>query len=283
MTLVLGAVAHDPKVVTVWSGLRTWLRERGLPVDFVLYSHYELQVEELVAGNVHVAWNSPLAWIRTERLANAAGRSTWPLVMRDSDQDLTSVILVRRDSPYEKITDLTEHTIGLGAVDSPQASLLPRALLRESGLVPGENVTVRHFDEGVGLHGNDDAGERAAAAALLAGSVDAAAVIDLNHLIFTRQNTLPPRSTRVLTRTAPYDLGNLTVGTTAPTELIERLRGLLLSMNYANPVDRPHLDLQDMLMWRHGRTCGYQQLAASVDAEGFYSTDGAITAEGYRP
>lgn len=50
MTLLMGAVAYDAKVVTIWSGFRAWLRRHGLPFDFVLYSHYERQVEDLIAG-----------------------------------------------------------------------------------------------------------------------------------------------------------------------------------------------------------------------------------------
>jgi phosphonate transport system substrate-binding protein len=53
--LVMGAVAYDPTVVTIWEGFRRWLRREGLEFDFVLYSHYERQVEDLLAGRVHAA------------------------------------------------------------------------------------------------------------------------------------------------------------------------------------------------------------------------------------
>jgi hypothetical protein len=38
MTLLMGAVAYDPKVVTTWSGFREWLAWQGLPFDVILYS-----------------------------------------------------------------------------------------------------------------------------------------------------------------------------------------------------------------------------------------------------
>ena len=75
MTLLLGAVAYDPKVVTIWFGFRDWLRGHGLDFDFVLYSNYERQAEDLVDGRIDLAWNSPLAWLRCARLATARGRS----------------------------------------------------------------------------------------------------------------------------------------------------------------------------------------------------------------
>jgi ABC-type phosphate/phosphonate transport system substrate-binding protein len=98
--LVLGAVAYDPKVVTIWDGFRAWLRgPGGLDFDYVLYSNYERQVEDLVAGRVDVAWNSPLAWVRARRLAAARGVTLTPVTMRDTDRDLRSVVAVRADSP----------------------------------------------------------------------------------------------------------------------------------------------------------------------------------------
>ena len=96
--LVMGAVAYDPKVVTIWDGFRAWLRGRGLDFDYVLYSNYERQVEELVAGRIDAAWNSPLAWMRAQRLGDAAGVAVQALTMRDTDRDLTSVVVVRADS-----------------------------------------------------------------------------------------------------------------------------------------------------------------------------------------
>ena len=48
-TVVMGAVAYDPKVVTIWDGFRRWFAEREFDFDYVLYSNYERQVEDLVA------------------------------------------------------------------------------------------------------------------------------------------------------------------------------------------------------------------------------------------
>ena len=128
--LLLGAVAYDPKVVRIWDGFRAWFRERGLPLDYVLYSNYERQVDDLLAGRIHLAWNSPLAWVRAER---AAGSGVRPLAMRDTDQDLTSVVVVRSDSAFDKPSDLTGRVVATGAIDSPQATLIPLAYLSEVG------------------------------------------------------------------------------------------------------------------------------------------------------
>src|SRR5690606_41327236 len=78
LMLLMGAVAYDPEVVTIWSRFREWLTARGLPFDFVLYANYERQVEDLIEGRVHLAWHSPLAWVRARRLAGRRGPDAAP-------------------------------------------------------------------------------------------------------------------------------------------------------------------------------------------------------------
>jgi phosphonate transport system substrate-binding protein len=271
-TLLLGAVAYDPKVVTIWTGFRAWFAERNLAMDFILFSNYERQVDDLVSGRIDVAWNSPLAWVRTRRL-HAGAKA---LVMRDTDRDLKSVVVVRSDSPAKTLLDLAGATVAVGAIDSPQATLIPLASI---GDVP---LTVRRFDVGVGLHGDHIGGEREAARALTAGRVDAACVIDANHLLFTNEGIWPAGSTRVISQTAPYDHCNMTVaGSTSA--LLEPFMDLLLSMDYADPEVRQLLDLEGLTRWLPGRTTGYEQLERAVDRFDFYGTQGEVTADGYRP
>jgi phosphonate transport system substrate-binding protein len=270
--LTLGAVAYDPKVVTIWDGFRRWLRERDLEFDFVLYSNYERQVEDLVDGRVDVAWNSPLAWVRTRRMAPGAQ----PLLMRDTDCDLRSVVVVRTDADVTDLAGLAGRTVAVGAVDSPQATLLPLAMIGE---VP---VRVRRFDVGVGLHGDHVGGERDAARALAAGEVHGACMIDASHLLFATEGTLPAGTTRIVAQTDPFDHCNMTV-TGNPSPRLDRFASLLLEMDYADPQVRPLLDLEGLTRWVPGRTSGYRQLEAAVDRFGFYDSQGRVTAHDYHP
>jgi ABC-type phosphate/phosphonate transport system substrate-binding protein len=280
MTLLMGGVAYDPKVVTIWDGFRRWLRGQGLDFDYVLYSHYERQVDDLVAGHVHAAWNSPLAWVRSERLAAARGRRVDSAIMRDTDQDLTSVIVVRADSPTRTVADLAGGTVAVGAIDSPQSTLIPLSFLRGEGL---RDLTVRRFDVGVGLHGDHIGGERDAAHALVAGEVDAACMIDGNHLVFGQEGTLPSGATRVLAQTPVYDHCTMAVVDTAPADEAAEFVRLLGSMSYADPEVRPLLDLEGLKQWVPGRTSGFGPLTRAVDETGFYDASGAVTAQEYDP
>lgn len=277
----LGAVAYDPKVVTIWEGFKDWFAGHGFSFDYILYSGYEAQVEAHLAGQTDVTWDSPLAWVRTRRLAAAAGRQARAVAMRDSDQDLTSVVLVRADSGIETVAQLAGRTVATGAIDSPQATLLPLAHLAAQGLDPGRDFSVRRFDIMVTKHGDHVGGEREAVKALVAGAADAACVIDANYLAFAKEGTLPSGAARVLTRTAPYDHCTMTVLDDADPATVERFVALLLAMSWDDPAVRPLLQLEGLKEWRAGRTSGFDQLERAVDRLGFYAADGRITAAGY--
>lgn len=280
MALVMGGVAYDPKVVTIWDGFRTWLRAKGLDFDYVLYSNYERQVDDLVDGHIHAGWCSPLAWVRAERLAVARGRTVRSAVMRDTDQDLTSVIVVRDDSPVATLADLAGTTVGVGAVDSPQATLIPLSHLRSAGVT---GVTVRRFDIGVGLHGDHVGGERDAAQALMSGDVDAAVMIDGNYALFGQEGMFPAGATRILGHTGAFDHCTMAIIDSAPADEAETFIRLLESMSYDDPEVRPLLDLEGLRCWVPGRTSGYGPLERAVDETGFYGSDGAVTAQEYNP
>src|SRR3954465_10597976 len=128
-TLLMGAVAYDPKVVTIWDGFRRWFAQRDFDFDYVLYSNYERQVEDLVAGRIHAAWNSPLAWVRSRRLPDTADVKVAAIAMRDTDRGLTSLVATRADGQVATVEDLRGRVVGVGAGDSPQATLLPLAHL----------------------------------------------------------------------------------------------------------------------------------------------------------
>jgi phosphonate transport system substrate-binding protein len=261
--LILGAVAYDPKVVPIWEGFKAYFASHGLPFDFVLYASYERQVAAHLRGEIDVAWNSPLAWIHTWR---AAADRAQAIAMRDTDRDLTTVVLVRADghstsgTPVRTVADL--RTVGVGAADSPQATLIPLLALAEAGA----RVEAVHHDVLLGKHGDHVGGERDAVKALLAGTVDAACVIDGNRLAFAREGLFAPNQLRVLLQTQPYDHCNFTV--LAQTAAIATFRELLLAMSYDDPVVRPLLDMEGLTKWLPGRTSGYALLERAVDPTG---------------
>jgi ABC-type phosphate/phosphonate transport system substrate-binding protein len=257
--IILGAVAYDAKVVPIWEGFKAYFEARGLAFDFVLFQNYERQVAAQLAGQIDVAWNSPLAWVHAQRAAPGRARA---IAMRDTDRDLTSVVLVKADSPIRAVSDLRGKHVGVGAADSPQATLIPLLAISDAGLEPGRDFEVVRHDVLVGKHGDHIGGERDAVRALLAGAVDAACVIDGNRLAFLREGLYTQNQLRVLVQTAAYDHCNFTVLEERSSH--ERFRELLLAMSYEDPAVRPLLDMEGLKAWLPGRTSGYSLLERAV-------------------
>lgn len=263
--LILGAVAYDPKVVTIWEGFRTHFDLRGFAFDYVLYSNYEALVAGQFAGHCDVAWNSPLAWIEAERLGRKLGRETRAIAMRDTDRNLKSVIVARKESGIASITDLKGRRVAVGAYDSPQASLIPLEHIASAGLSPGEDFEVAFFNVAVGKHGDHIGGERNAARAMMAGDAEACCILDYNRVAFSKEGVMPAGATFVLAETAPFDHCNFTVLDDAPSERIETFVELLLDMSFDDPDVRPLLTLEGLKQWLPGRITGYAALSRAVD------------------
>ena len=117
--LKIGAVTYDPKVVTIWEGFLPYFAKHGAEIDYVLYSNYDAQVEANLSGEIDIAWNSPLAWVKSQI---ASQGTCVAIAMRDSDRDLTTKIIVRSISQFSSLADLKGKTIAVGASDSPQAT-----------------------------------------------------------------------------------------------------------------------------------------------------------------
>ena len=283
--LMMGAVAYAPKVVTIWEGFKDYFRRHDFEFDYVLYSNYERQVEAQFEGSIAVAWNSPLAWVRADRMARARGQQAHAVAMRDTDRDLTSVLVVRAASAVAgsgALSYLAGRFILFVAIDSRQAHLIPLDHLRQNGLVAGQHYTARRFDVLGGKHGDHIGGERDAAQALMAGDIDAAWMIDGNHLAFSREGLLPASATRIVARTGNFDHCNFTVSPGAPEEKIARFTELLLAMRWEDPAVRPLLELEGLKVWLPGRTSGYDLLIRATDDEQFYDAKGNILAADYR-
>jgi phosphonate transport system substrate-binding protein len=196
-------------------------------------------------------------------------RKAFAIAMRDTDRDLTSVIVRGRNSGIATLADLKGKRVAVGARDSPQATLIPLELLAQSGLAPSSDIEVIYFNIGEGKHGDHIGGERDAAKALLAGAADACCILDANRMVFAQEGTLPTGATQVVATTAPFDHCNFTVLDDAPQAQLDRFVEILLAMSYTDPAVRPLLDMEGLKQWLPGRLSGYTALNRAVDRFGF--------------
>ncbi len=141
-------------------------------------------------------------------------------------------------------------------------------VVQRLGLEFDTDFTVDHHDVRVGLHGDHIGGEREAAQSLMAGSADAACMIEGNYYLFQAEGTLPQGATRVLSQTSRFDHCKVTVISSAPHWSVARFRDLLFAMSYADPKIQHLMDTEGLKSWKEGRTAGYEPLTAALASVG---------------
>lgn len=261
--ILVGAVAYDPKAVVIWEGIREHFRDQGVPMDFVLFSNYERQVEELLAGHVHVAWNTPLAHARVKRRTKGASIS---LGMRDSDRDFRCRVLARPQAGLRSIRDLAGRTLAVGSRDSTQARLLPLHFLRKEG-VDLSKVKLLIFDTDVGKHGDTGSSEIEVLKALHDGRADAGAVGDLVWVLEQAAGRVDPARVASLWSSPPFDHCMFDAAPGTSTSLLDAFRRGLFSMSWENPKHRRVLELEGLKQWLPPREEGYASLHEALDVE----------------
>src|SRR5207302_9007600 len=93
-TILVGAVAYDPRVVPIWEAMRDYFREAGPPIDYVLFSNYDRQVQALLGRQIDIAWNTNLAWVKVHRHTRGTCQA---LAMRDVDAQFTTIFVARTE------------------------------------------------------------------------------------------------------------------------------------------------------------------------------------------
>jgi ABC-type phosphate/phosphonate transport system substrate-binding protein len=265
--LKVGAVMYDPKVSVIWEIIRNFFDAQACPIDVAFYSTYELQVAALLDRTIDVAWNSPLAWLDAQRRSGGTCRA---IAMRDTDCDRVSYFVARREGPVRTLADLRNRTLATGAIDSPQATLIPLGRLRREGLDPAADLTVRRFDVLVGKHGDHVGGERDAFECVRSGEAAACAMLDLNWDGWTKDGTIDAGRFTIVAETDRFDHCVFTVREDLHATAERRWLDALFAMRYDNPAHREMMDLEGLKAWRPGRTSGFGPLDAAVASERFF-------------
>lgn len=255
--LKVGAVIYAPKVTVIWGIIADFFKSEGFPIEPVYFKDYVMQIDALMAGEIDVAWNSPLAWVDT--YLRTEGKSLNGH-MRDTDRDRETFFLVRKDSGIKKLEDLKGKVIGFGGLDSPQARLIPIYDLKVNGLEYGKDYIEKRFDVLLGLQGDHVGGELDSAKALLAGEVDAALVLDLNYKSWIQDGTLDENQIEILHKTPKFDHCIFSGRLGICEEKFKKFGEVLLKMDYNNPNHKEMMDMEGLKEWVEGRIIGFEQL-----------------------
>jgi phosphonate transport system substrate-binding protein len=266
--ILVGAVAYSSRVVPIWEGMREYFRAAGTPIDYVLYSNYDRQVQALFARQIDIAWNTNLAWIKVHRRTHGACRA---LAMRDVDARFTTVIVARAESGIQSLTDLRGKRLALGSADSVQAAILPAYCLHLAGVEPGTDCQLLRFDLDVGKHGDTGSSELEVLQSVLDGRADAGALAESCWQRQVADGKVDPSRIRKIWTSPGFCHCNFTALADFSKELGERWTEALLGMDYNDPRWRELMDMEGLKRWIRPEPAvleGYNILFDAIDQQG---------------
>ncbi|HEY8088597.1 MAG TPA: phosphate/phosphite/phosphonate ABC transporter substrate-binding protein [Polyangiaceae bacterium] len=264
--ITVGAVAYDPKVVTIWEGMRSYFRDEAkLPVEVVLYLSYEAQVDALLGGRIDVAWNTNLAFVQCERWSEG---KTAPLAMRDTDLVWESKIIALAGGPVGSLEDLKGRRLAIGSRDSGHAAILPVHFLSQHGLREGTDYQPVRFDTDLGKHGDTGTSEVDVLKAVMEGRADAGAVGSPFWQGVTEKKLVPAGALSVVWTSPAFHHCMFTARVGLAAEDAARFEKALFAMSWDNPRHRAVLEAEGLREWVAPRMAGYESLRAAAEKQG---------------
>ena len=271
----VGAVAYDPKVVTIWEGIRRYFHEEAhLPIDVVLFQSYDAQVAALLAAPsdrlplIDIAWNTNLAYLQADEWS---GHRCQPLAMRDTDLGWTTRIVAVSGGPLAVVADLRNRTLALGSRDSGHAAILPVYFLEQQGLIEGRDYRTLRFDSDVGKHGDTGASEVEVVRAVLDGRADAGAIGSPFWNVVQTERLVPEGALTEIWASPPYNHCMFTARPGLDPGLARRFVEALSGMSYDNPIHRSVLDAEGLHHWVLPQLDGYEALREASARQGFFT------------
>ena len=273
-TIWLGAVAYDPKVVTIWEGMRRYFHEEAqLPLEVVLFQSYEAQVEALLAQpgaavpRIDIAWNTNLAYLQADEWSGHACRA---IAMRDTDLGWMTKIVAVTGGPVATLADLKSRTLALGSRDSGHAAILPVHFLEQQGLREGTDYQTLRFNTDLGKHGDTGTSEVEVIRAVLDGRADAGAIGSPFWTTVRSEHLVPEGGLREIWSSPGFNHCMFTARPDLDLETEKSFVAALLAMSYDNPVHRPILEAEGLKRWLTPHLDGYANLRQAADQQGFF-------------
>jgi phosphonate transport system substrate-binding protein len=269
----VGAVAYDPKVVSIWEGMRRYFHEEAhVPVEVVLFQSYEAQVAALLSESgeplprIDIGWNTNLAFIQADVWSNRRCR---PIAMRDTDVGWMTKIVAVSGGPVAKLADLKGRALALGSRDSGHAAILPVYFLDREGLVEGKDYNSLRFNTDLGKHGDTGTSESDVIRAVLDGRADAGAVGSPFWNAVRSGRLVPEGALTEIWTSPPFNHCMFTARSDLDPAMERAFAKALFAMSFDNPIHRPVLEAEGLRQWIAPQLDAYASLRDASSQQGF--------------
>ena len=247
----------------VFQGLEEIFRRRGIHLDWVLYSDYDAMVDAFVKGDIDLAWNGPLGYVKIKRLLESPCQV---IAMRDVDIDFVTQFITHSESDILTVEDLPGKRFAFGRRSSEQAGLVPYHVLKQAGLSPEKDLTVVSFyEERQSLNTSD---ERDVVERVGSGEFDAGAVSQKTMELMAEDGSLSSHPVRVFCASPSYSHCCFTAQRDMEPQLAGQIEAAFLSITGSDEVEREVLKGEACDSFVAGVEKGWEIIEDAAVAEG---------------
>lgn len=246
--LLIGSVAYDPKVIAIWDLIRDYYQKNDFPIDYVLFSNYEAQIQALLQGFIDIAWNTNVAYVKVQQALNGTAKV---LAMRDTDIDFTTRFIARTDRSIKTLADLNGKRFALGSADSAQAAILPVQFLKTNGLEPHRDVELIRFNLDIGKHGDTGTSEYEVLRALQTGQADAGAIGENTWIRMLEEGLVNNQQIQGFWTSPGYSHCIFTALPDLDEKLANRFSTLLFAMDPTDSDIKKMMEMEGLNEWVH--------------------------------
>ncbi|PKB58494.1 MAG: hypothetical protein BZY83_06735 [SAR202 cluster bacterium Casp-Chloro-G2] len=247
----------------VFQGLETLFRRRGIDLEWVLYSDYDIMVDAFVKGEIDLAWNGPLSYVKMKR---QAGDGCRVIAMRDVDVNFTTHFITATGSNILTVEDLKNRSFAFGRRSSVQAGLLAYSLLKDSGINPSKDLAANSFYDDRRSDAKSD--EQDVIERVVSGEFDAGAVSQRAMEVMAEDGTLPRDDFRIFWSSPGYSHCCFTSQQTLDPALVSEIEAAFLSVTAEDAVGKSVLDGEACRYFVPGMEEGWELIEKAAEAEG---------------
>ena len=258
----LGGVASVSHM-EVFQGLETLFRRRGIDLEWVLYSGYDSMVDAFVKGEIDLAWNGPLSYVKIKQQAADDCRV---IAMRDVDVNFTTHFITGTESGILTVEDLKDRSFAFGRRSSVQAGLLAYSFLKDSGIDPRKDLSANSFYDDRQSKTKSD--EQDVIERVASGEFDAGAVSQRAMESLAEANALPRDDIRIFWSSPGYSHCCFTAQRNLDPTLAAEIESTLLAVTADDPVGKAVLDGEACNRFVTGMEEGWELIEKAARAEG---------------
>ena len=217
----------------VFQGLETIFRRRGIDLDWVLYSDYDAMVDAFVNGDIDLAWNGPLGYVKIRRLLDDPCKV---IAMRDVDVGFVTHLIAGADTDIVTVEDLIGKRFAFGLRGSEQAGLVPYHMIKEAGLNPQKDLAAVSFYEDRDSQTASD--ERDVVERVHSGEFDAGAVSRRTLETMAEDGSEAVQQVRAFWSSPPYSHCCFTAQGDIDPKLFDQIETAFLSITGSDEVEQ---------------------------------------------